>query len=201
MARTIIRIGEYYENKNKTFKNHKPTFRQFLKWYKDSVDSRLYTSYYQGLSIPGIYISNFVRDHKKKEYSIKEKEFINELSSIVGKQDVKRSLKYVVILCSKGKRSSVYKHELAHSLGYLYRGFYKKINRLINKIDPCEYQKMKNFLIKYRYPEDEINEEIFCRLIENMSLDTLFRNSNVKLAKKTITQLRLLFEDYAEKIK
>jgi hypothetical protein len=201
MARTAIRIGEYYEQRNKIFKYHRPTFRQFMKWYKENMDVKPYRSYYQGLTVPGIYISNFVRDYKKKEYSAKEKQFLDCMSTLLGRQQLKRSLKYAVILCSEGARSSVYRHEMAHCFLYLYKKeFLKIVNRLIKKIDKSEYNKMTGFLIKYGYSEDELDEEIYCRLIEKMAISKLFKNVNIRIPNRLRKQFKDSYDAHYSKI-
>lgn len=198
MSKTVIRIGEYYEGRGSAFsKDHRPTFRQFLKWYKDNLDPKPYKNYFQGLSIPGYYITNFIKDYRPKEFSKKETKLVAALTSEIGKKDIKRNIKYTVIMCCQGIRSSVFMHEICHTMFYLDREFARKALNMLRKIKKEERKKMRNYLIKTGYGRDEISEEIFCRLIEKMSLASLFENQpKIRISGRSRDQFRALFSSY-----
>ncbi len=59
---------------------------------------------------------------------------------------------------------------------------------------------MEEFLIKYGYGQDEIKDEIYCRMIEKMSLKKLFKKVNLHIPKKLRRQFKDSYDDYYAKI-
>ena len=196
MAKTALRIGEHHDHR-KDFNNDKPTFRQFLSWYKNNMEAKPYARYFQGLTLQDMYIRHFILDYKPKEYLWKEKELIDGLASELGKKNLKRRIKFAVIMCSQGQRSSVFKHELAHAMTYIDYRFQKALIKLIKKVDHSEMVKMRSWLIKKMgYFKEEVDEEIACRLIEKISMKELFGDSNPKVSPKVRKSLRNLLDIY-----
>jgi hypothetical protein len=198
MAKTVLRIGEYYDTKIQTPNTPRPTFRQYIKWYKQHEGQHPYKNYFQGLTLPDVYIRHFIHDYKPKEYIGKEKEFIDGLASVLGKKNLKRKIKFSVIMCAQGMTSSVFKHELSHAMIYMDRVYAHKVLMAIRKIDKKERKKLKQYLIRTMgYERHEVSDEIACRLLERMSLKSLFYGVKVKIPNKIREELRMLLNKHS----
>ena len=195
MVKTIIRIAEYYENMKK-FDTDQPTFSQFIRWYKANKEPKTpYASYFYGINLTGNEIKYFVRAYPKSKQLVKEREFIDAVKMGLGLRSLKETHKYSIIMCPASKRSSVFKHELAHAIYYMNTVYRDKVDDMISKINKHDLDKMREYLLTQEYNKSILDQEINSRLVEKTSLKRLFVGVNLRVSGRIRQELRQLLED------
>jgi len=163
-AMLFCRYQEFYESPYKKFRGKPFTWMEYMRFYKDAWKKRTFTypDDWSGYNIP----SNIIqRAHhifcKDTEYDV----IMNDIywycaKDSSEKNDGKKQDWYLIGASSKDLKTM--DHEIAHGLYFTNKEYKKEITKLINKIRPPHYEKLKKKLIKMGYVDDKkiIDDEI-----------------------------------------
>lgn len=191
LCKTLLRVSEYYDNSK--FHNKKISYRDYVKWYNETKPKadQPYNHAFLGMFLPGSYFRQFLKNYSHKDLTNAEKEMMEGLKKLIGQEFLKSQKRYAIIVGSEGIKSSTVKHELHHAACYLSKNYEKASNRLIKKIRPEEFAKMRDVIINVlKYDRDVLREEMGARLVEKISAKKAFLGRNIKVGKKIREEFR-----------
>ncbi len=163
-AMLFCRYQEFYESPYKEFRDKKFSWMEYMRFYKSAWKKRVFTypEDWSGYNIP----SNVLE--KANDTFYKETEYDEIMNNIYfycaldsqQKNDGTRTPWYLIGASSKDLKTL--DHEIAHVLYYTNKEYKKEVEKLVNKIKPSHYEKLKKKLIKMGYVDDKkiIDDEI-----------------------------------------
>lgn len=177
-AMLFIRVQEFYESKNKKFKNKKFSFWDYKRWYsKRNNDIFTYTSDWSGFNIP-LEVALKCKEINKIETPY-DKE-MNKILRII--QNNAKEKSYIIGV--ESINSETFRHEVSHALYYTNKKYRKKMNEAIKFLSNKDFKSIKNHLINLGYCNKVINDEI------QAYLSTDKRNGLAKKTKIKMTPIK-----------
>jgi hypothetical protein len=163
-AMLFCRYQEFYESPYKEFRGKKFSWMEYMRFYKSAWKKRVFTypEDWSGYNIP----SNVLE--KANDTFYKETEYDEVMNNIYfycaldsqHKNNGTSTPWYLIGASSKDLKTL--DHEIAHGLYYTNKEYKKEVEKLVSKIKPSHYEKLKKKLIKMGYVDDKkiIDDEI-----------------------------------------
>lgn len=163
-AMLFCRYQEFYESPYKKFRGKYFTWMEYMRFYKDAWKKRVFTypEDWSGYNIP----CNIVQ--KAHHMFCGETEYDHIMNEIYfhcathskAKNNGKDHDWYLIGASTKDKGTT--NHEIAHGLYFTNKKYKKSVTKLIKKIKPDHYDKLKKKLMKMGYVGDKkiIDDEI-----------------------------------------
>jgi hypothetical protein len=163
-AMLFCRYQEFYESPYKQFRGKPFTWMEYMRFYKNSWKKRTFTypDDWAGYNIP----CNVVQ--KANHIFCKDTEYdqiMNDIYFYCANDSTEKNNGttcdwYLIGSSSKDLRTM--DHEIAHALYFINKEYKKEVTKLIEKIKPTHYEKLKKKLIKMGYVDDKkiLNDEI-----------------------------------------
>jgi hypothetical protein len=163
-AMLFCRYQEFYESPYKKFRGKPFTWMEYMRHYKTEwkKDVFTYPEDWSGYNIP----SNII--HQAHHIFCKETEYdliMNDIywycvNDSMEKNDGRQTDWYLIGASSKDLKTM--DHEIAHGIYFTNSEYKKSVTKLIKKIKPTHYEKLKKKLIKMGYVNDKkiIDDEI-----------------------------------------
>jgi hypothetical protein len=163
-AMLFCRYQEFYESPYKEFRGKKFSWMEYMRFYKSAWKKRVFTypEDWSGYNIP----SNVLE--KANDTFYKETEYDEIMNNIYfhcaldSQQKNDGTLTPWYLIGASSKDLKTLDHEIAHGLYYTNKEYKKEVEKLINKIKPSHYEKLKKKLTKMGYVDDKkiIDDEI-----------------------------------------
>jgi hypothetical protein len=163
-AMLFCRYQEFYESPYKRFRGKSFTWMEYMRFYKDAWKKRVFTypDDWAGYNIPSNVVEKGIDTfHKETQYD----EIMNNIyfycsSDAQQKNDGTHRPWYLIGASSKDK--GTLNHEIAHGMYYTNKEYNKEVTKLIDKIKPAHYEKLRKKLVKMGYVNDKkiIDDEI-----------------------------------------
>jgi hypothetical protein len=163
-AMLFCRYQEFYESPYKKFRGKPFTWMEYMRFYKNSWKKRTFTypDDWAGYNIP----SNVLQQAhhifcKDTEYDL----IMNDIYWYCAKDSMEKNDGRQVdwyLIGASSKDLETMDHEIAHGIYFTNNEYKKSVTKLIKKIKPTHYDKLKKKLIKMGYVDDKkiINDEI-----------------------------------------
>ena len=202
LCMTILRIHEHSENP--IFKNKNFTYEQYMDWYSKEHGKGHFTfdKDYLGFSVNSSSFRHFVKNFAKKDWTEKEKKYIEDVMNLVGKEDFARKKRFCVINSFEKKKSTVFKHELAHAIYYVDSNYKIAANKFFKSLKQDFRKKIISIVKGDGYPDDQVSDEINARLSTERTFAAMSNKAEpikYRGSKGIMRQARQLFEEYLEK--
>ena len=202
LCMTILRIHEHSENpvfKNKTF-----TYEQYMDWYSKEHGHGHFSfdRDYLGFSINSPSFRHFVKNFPKKDWTDKEKKYIEEVIRLVGKEDFSRNKRFCIINSFEKRKSTVFRHELTHALYYVDYNYRQEVDKFFKSLKPDFKKKVTEIVKNDGYPDDSVLDEINARLATERTFSAFGRKSEMikyRGSKSIMRYAKALFEEHLEK--
>ncbi len=163
-AMLFCRYQEFYESPYKKFRGKPFTWMEYMRHYKTAWKKRTFTypDDWAGYNIPSNILDGGVDVfYKETEYDV----IMNDIYFYCAidsqnKNNGTRCDWYLIGASSKDLKTM--DHEIAHGLYFTNKEYKKEVTKLIKKIKPTHYEKLKKKLIKMGYVDDKkiLNDEI-----------------------------------------
>lgn len=202
LCMTILRIHEHSENPK--FKNKSFTYEQYMDWYSKEHGKGHFTfdKDYLGFSINSPSFRHFVKNFPKKEWTEKEKKYIEEAIRLVGKDDFESQKRFCIINSFEKKKSSVFRHELAHAIYYVDSNYKHAADKFFKSLKSDFKKKVISIVKDDGYPELQVLDEINARLSTERTFSA-FGGEDKELkyrgSKSIMREARRLFEEYLDR--
>jgi hypothetical protein len=191
----FCRYQEFYESPYKQFRGKPFTWMEYMRFYKNSWKKRTFTypDDWAGYNIPSNVLEKGVDTfYKETQYD----EIMNNIyfyctNDAQQKNDGTHRQWYLIGSSSKDLKTM--DHEIAHALYFINKEYKKEVTKLIEKIKPTHYEKLKKKLIKMGYVDDKkiLNDEI------NAFMSTgLYNGMDTKELKVYEKQFNKMFKKY-----
>jgi len=202
LCMTILRIHEHSENP--IFKNKSFTHEQYMDWYSKEHGKGHFSfdKDYVGFSINSPYFRHFVKNFPKKNWSDKEKQYIDDVIKLIGKDTFESKKRFCVINSFEKKKSLVFRHEIAHALYYVDSNYKHEADKFFRSLKSDFKKKVIQLVRDDGYPEASVLDEINARLSTERTFSALGRKSEkikYRGSKGIMKQARQLFEEYLER--
>jgi len=153
-AMLFLRIQEFYESKNKMFRNKGFSFWDYKEWYsRQNGLSFTYTKDWGGFNVP---LKVALRC---KEVSKEETPYDKEMNKILCK--IKRKAKknsYIIGVDSV--KSQTFMHEISHALYNTDKSYKKRMDSITSSLNTKKLRSLSKYLREMGYCEKVIKDEL-----------------------------------------
>jgi hypothetical protein len=184
LCSTFLRFQEYYESPQ--FKGKIFTLEDYKKWYSSPEIRGSFTYYtdWAGMNIPSYCLEPFYKG-LFDPLTTREQQILDIFNGKTGKY-------YIIGTYGKAKRSL--KHEIAHGLFYISKGYQSESTLLLENVK-CD--SFRNYLLRIGYDDDVMIDEIQAYLVSNIELFKDEADITPLLPYKD--ELEILFRKYEQK--
>lgn len=184
LCMSFIRIQEFYESPNDSFRGKFFTLEDYIDWYsfQDGENGAFkYATQWSGFNIPGKFLQEWIKIYSIHRMRDKEIELLDKLRPF--SKNGYDSL-YLIGACREDEsHKDTIEHELAHAMYTLDESYKNECERLLAEISIDVREKYIQILKKVGYADNVLNDEMQAYLSTGeskrvkISLDKNFANN------------------------
>ena len=199
MCMTMLRIVEY--SSNPMFHKKPFTLESYMDWYSEKIGNGHFDfdKTYYGFAVMSADIRRFIKNFPNSMLCKKEKQFLEMLTEIVGKDKIFGPKSFYVITSFNKEKGIVFKHELAHIIYHINPDYKKDVDSLVKRLSKRIRKEMSDYLVdEDLYTKEEVIDEINARLSTGNHVSTEFKNQ-VRCSDRVMSNYKDLFNRYSSK--
>jgi len=161
LCMSFIRIQEFYESPNDSFRGKFFTLEDYIDWYSFQEGAKgefKYATQWSGFNIPGIVLQEWIKIYSIHRMRDKEIELLDKLRpfSKKGYDNL-----YLIGACKEDKKhEATIEHELSHAMYTLDESYRNECERLLAEISVDKKNRYIKILRTAGYADNVLNDEM-----------------------------------------